>query len=93
MTNDATSEAILGRYVLTIVADTNSGWACVQVPDSAVLLGTGRAVKIRARVNGHPYEATMLPVGGGVHMLPLRAPFRRQQELELGDQIELVILR
>lgn len=93
MTNDEASETILGTYTLTIVADTTSGWTCVQVPHSAVLLGTGKAVKVRARVNDHPYEATMLPVGGGVHMLPLRAPFRRQHKLELGGQIELILLQ
>ncbi|MEV1296170.1 DUF1905 domain-containing protein [Pseudonocardia sp. NPDC049635] len=93
MTNDDATETTLGTFTLTVVADATSGWTCVQVPDSATLFGTGKTVKVRARVNGHPYEATMLPIGGGTHMLPLRAPFRRQHQLELGDQIELTLLQ
>lgn len=87
------SETVIGAFALTIVADPNSGWACVQVPDSAALLGTGKAVRVAARVNDQPYEATMLPIGGGVHMLPLRAPFRRQLGVELGDSVDLVLVR
>lgn len=92
MTNNEVAETILGTFTLTIVADATSGWTCVQIPDSANLLGTAKALKIRARVNGNPYDATLLPVGGGTHMLPLRAPFRRQHKLEIGDQIKLVLL-
>ncbi|EME63725.1 hypothetical protein [Amycolatopsis decaplanina] len=29
------------------------------------------------------FTASMLPVGGGVHMMPLRKPFRK----EIGDQV------
>lgn len=93
MTAERLPMTLDAAFRLTIVADPNSGWACVQVPDSAALCGTGKSVRVAATVNGHPYEASMLPIGGGVHMLPLRAPFRRQLELELGDDVDLVLLR
>ncbi|MFC7455756.1 DUF1905 domain-containing protein [Brachybacterium sp. GCM10030267] len=90
MTDDDTP---LATFTLEIVADANSGWPSVQVPGSAALLGTAKAIRIAARVNGHPYEATLLPIGGGVHMLPIRAPFRRQHGVDVGDRVELTLLR
>lgn len=92
MTAEQLPMTLDAAFKLTIVADRNSGWACVQIPGSAELCGTGKSVGVAATVNGHPYEASMLPIGGGVHMLPLRAPFRRQLKLELGDEIDLVLL-
>jgi hypothetical protein len=45
----------------------------VTVPGSAELLGTRRAVKVGGTVDGHPFEATLMPSGTGPHWLPLRA--------------------
>ncbi len=43
------------------------------VPGSAELLGTRRAVKVGGTVDGHPFTATLMPSGQGLHWLPLRA--------------------
>ncbi len=43
------------------------------VPHSADLLGTRRAVKVGGTLDGHPFEATLMPSGAGPHWLPLRA--------------------
>lgn len=72
-----------------ITRDKNSGWPCVQMPNSAELLGTGKAIRVLARISGSDYEATMLPVGNGVHMLPLRANFRREHALEVGQHVDV----
>ena len=45
----------------------------VTVPGSAELLGTRRAVKVSGSVDGHPFEATLMPSGDRPHWLPLRA--------------------
>jgi Domain of unknown function (DUF1905) len=45
----------------------------VTVPDSAELLGTRRAIKIGGTIDGHPFEATLMPSGTGPHWLPIRA--------------------
>lgn len=74
-------------FTATVIADSNSGWPCVQMPDSADFFGTGKAVKIGGTVDGHPYEATMLPVGGGIHMMPLRAAFRKLLAKSVGDDV------
>lgn len=74
-------------FMARIISDSNSGWPCVQMPDSADFFGTGKAVKIGGVVDGHPYEATMLPVGGGIHMMPLRAAFRKLLAKTVGENV------
>lgn len=64
-------------FTATIIADSNSGWPCVQMPNSARFFGTGKPVKVGGTVDGHDYEATMLPIGGGTHMMPLRSALRK----------------
>lgn len=81
------AEEIDTTFTATIIADSNSGWPCVQMPGSGDYFGTGKAVKVGGTVDGHDYEASMLPVGGGVHMLPLRAPFRKVLKKGIGDEV------
>lgn len=75
----------------TVIADSNSGWPCIQMPNSAEFFGTGKAVKIGATVDGHPYKATMLPVGNGPHMMPLQAAFRRILAKGVGDEVTVYL--
>jgi hypothetical protein len=94
MTNPTeASRSIDVIFTATVIADSNSGWPCVQMPDSAAFFGTGKAVKVAGTVDGHDYEATMLPVGGGTHMMPLRAPFRKTIKKGVGDDVEIHLTR
>lgn len=79
------------RLDAEIVADANSGWACVVVPDSKERFGTGRAVKVVGTVDGQALQATMLPIGGGRHMVPIKAEIRRSIGKGIGDQVHLEI--
>lgn len=45
----------------------------VELPGSEDALGTRRPVKVSARVDGHDFDATLMPSGTGPHWLPLRA--------------------
>ena len=82
-----TRQPVDTTFRANVVADANSGWLCVQLPDSAEFFGTGKCVKVGGTVDGHDYEATMLPVGGRTHMLPLRAAFRKVLGKGLGDDV------
>ena len=81
------SQAIDVAFSATVVADSNSGWLCIQMPHSAEFFGTGTSVKVGGTVDGHDYEASMLPVGGGTHMMPLRAAFRKVLQKGLDDEV------
>ncbi len=84
---DKTPQDIDVTFIAEVIPDANSRWPCVNMPGSAEFFGTGKAVKVSGTVDGHDYEASMLPIGGGVHMLPLRKPFRTIIQKEIGDQV------
>ncbi|WP_343317400.1 DUF1905 domain-containing protein [Arthrobacter sp. TMP15] len=86
-TPDHPEQKLEAIFTATVIADSKSGWPCIQMPNSAEFFGTGKAVKIGGTVDGYPYEATMLPVGGGTHMMPLRAAFRKLLAKGMGDEV------
>lgn len=45
------------------------------VEGSAELLGTRRPVKVSGTVDGHPFDATLMPSGEGLHWLPLKKAY------------------
>ncbi len=89
MTDPSYFPALDMTFSAQIIADNNSGWLCVQMPGSAEVFGTGKAVKVEGTVNGHKYAASMLPVGGGTHMMPIRAALRKTLGKGLGDVVEV----
>ena len=63
-------------------------WACVEIPDSAHLLGTKQSVRVDATVDGIPLHGVGLMVTGtGGHMLSLNAKLRRQLDKQIGDGV------
>ena len=89
MTDTPSVPALDITFSAQIIADNNSGWLCVQMPGSAEAFGTGKAVKVEGTVNGHEYAASMLPVGGGTHMMPIRATLRKTLGKGLGDVVHV----
>jgi hypothetical protein len=72
-------------FTAKIQKDKTSGWTCVLWPASAGFFGTGKPVKVAAAIEGHDFQATFLPTGGGVHMLPLKAAVMKAIGTQLGD--------
>jgi len=69
-------------------------WACVEMPGSAALFGTGKAVKVDAEVDGLPLENVGLMVTGrGGHMLSLNAKVRKQLGKGLDDTVTVRLTR
>lgn len=89
MTDTPNFPALDITFSAQIIADNNSGWLCVQMPGSVEAFGTGKAVKVESTVNGHEYAASMLPVGGGTHMMPIRAALRKTLGKGLGDVVDV----
>ena len=60
----------------------------LELAGSADLLGTRRAVKVAGTLDGHPFEATLMPFGAGPHWLPLRAASCKAiGKADAGDQV------
>lgn len=88
-----TERAITITFDGPITTERNSGWTCVVVPDSGHVFGTRRAVKVAGTVDGHPVQATLLPIGDGTHMLPLRAALRASVDKRLGEDVTVHLQR
>lgn len=80
------------RFDATMETDPEKGgWTYVVVPDSVALLGTGRSVKVSGTVDGRPVETSLLPIGGGRHMLPIKADVRKAIAKRVGDTVKVAL--
>jgi Domain of unknown function (DUF1905) len=80
-------ETIDSTFTAEIVRENNSGWICVVMPGSGDFFGTRRAVKVAGTIDGHDFRATLLPMGDGTHMVPIKAALRKTVEKDLGDEV------
>ncbi|WP_154795400.1 DUF1905 domain-containing protein [Occultella kanbiaonis] len=69
-------------------------WSCVEVPGSAELLGTGKAVRVDATVDDIPLaNAGLMVTGTGGHMLSVSARLRKQLGKDIGDTVTIHLRR
>jgi hypothetical protein len=78
-------------FTATISKDKTSGWTCVEWPESVRILETGKPVKVTAAIDGHEFQATLMPIGG-MHMLPLRAAVLKAIKKQVGDTVDVRLL-
>ncbi|KGJ71883.1 hypothetical protein GY21_19195 [Cryobacterium roopkundense] len=62
-------------------------WSCVEVPDSVELFGTGKAIRVVARIDDEPLSVALMPTGSGGHMLSINAKLRKRLGKEVGDEV------
>lgn len=61
-------------------------WTCVEIPNSAELLGTRKTIRVDATIDGIPLvNVGLMVTGTGGHMLSVNAKLRKQLKKELGD--------
>lgn len=65
------------------------GWVVVVVANSAEVFGTRQPVKVAGLMNGEPFETTMLPLGDGTHILPVKAALRKAIGKGPGDEVAI----
>jgi hypothetical protein len=68
------------------------GWTYVVWPDAARVLGTRGAAKVRGTIDGHPIQTSIMAMGDGKQMLPVKADVRKVIGKEAGDTVEVHIL-
>jgi Domain of unknown function (DUF1905) len=70
---------------------TKGGWTYVVWPESAEFFGTRGLVKVRGKIEGHPFRASFTAMGGGKHMLPVKAEIREAIGKDVGDVVTVIL--